>query len=218
RSINLNGDYGQPGLVVVASSKALSQPTDVQSWPGANAPNGISKVIITAYHSGKFAIFEPDQTQAGGWAIHRVALPAPYSIKVPRGLATSFRAADPSSPGTPGLVFVANRLDNSVSIINPHLRALVGGFALQHDPTPQVIRVGRRFLYDANQTSGTGRFDHGMPGAGGQRGSVSLQARRGCREGVQVRHHRDTPTGLARRRYDDRHQSGGALEPFGKHG
>jgi hypothetical protein len=153
-SINLNRDYAQSGLEELPTSLALAQPTDIVVLEGTDNPTGIDKVFITAYHSDKVAVLAPDPVSPSGWLIRRIPIPLNnqgdgYTMAGPRGLAVSSRARSPHSPTRPGLVFCLNRLNNTVSVLDPHLETVIATFPLQNDPTPRVIRRGRRFLYGA---------------------------------------------------------------------
>jgi YVTN family beta-propeller protein len=72
----------------------------------------------------------------------------------PRALAVKYpRAGVAGDPGA--RVYCLNRLDNSVSVIDPITDTLVATFPLRFDPTPLHIKNGRKFLYDA-RLSGNG--------------------------------------------------------------
>ncbi len=156
QSLNLNHDYTMSSDTPVLPADALAQPTDVVLIESGTPDNTPDALVITAFHSDLVAFLEPDNNVDGGWAITRVPLHAVntslgYSMIGPRGLAYSKVAADPGSAA--GLVFVMNRLDNSISIVNPHTKALAAtGFFRMQDPTPRVIREGREFLYGAKHS------------------------------------------------------------------
>jgi DNA-binding beta-propeller fold protein YncE len=52
-------------------------------------------------------------------------------------------------------LYVLNRFDATISIINTVTEARVGTASI-YDPTPHAIRLGRPFLYDTHRTSGLG--------------------------------------------------------------
>jgi YVTN family beta-propeller protein len=148
-------------LTEVTPDLALSQPTDVLLVETGGPVPEIQKVFLTAYHSDKVAVLHPDSSVHGGWRINQIPISIPelakdYGMAGPRGLAFSPNAVDPATPTEPGLVFCANRLSNSISVINPHTEAVIAEFTLQHDPTPKRIRKGRKFLYSAAEFSGNG--------------------------------------------------------------
>lgn len=173
RSINLNRDYSQAALVELPFADALAQATDVvviedgspspfPTLPGSSTPVGtVHGVAITAFGSDKVAILRPDAAQPSGWAITRIAIPminpvAGYSAVGPRSLVYDPTAPDPTGLSRPGLLFVANRLDNSLAVVSPWNNAVVFQRSLGSDPTPREIRNGRRFLYSAWFGSGNG--------------------------------------------------------------
>jgi hypothetical protein len=156
QSINLNRNYALTTLTEVSSSSALSQPTDVLLMETGST---VDKVILTAYHSDKIAFLAPSTSTVGGWAINRLTVPlltttGGYSVSGPRGLAMAKNAVDSATPSQPGILFVMNRLNNTIVAVNPHTETIITQKALANDPTPAVIREGRQFLYSADATSG----------------------------------------------------------------
>ena len=162
-SINLNRDYSvSNSLATLPSNETISQPTGLALLEDAV---GIQKVVLCAFDSNAVLILTPDANAPGGWTSERVLvqpenLPEPgqsgYSISGPRAVVIHPGIADPSTPTQPGLAYVSNALDNSVVVINPFTAGIVARFQLQFDPTPQVIRSGREFLYGAfHSGSGT---------------------------------------------------------------
>ena len=152
QSIDFNRDLAQPGVVPVSpASLGLAQPSAVLVRENPVGPEGVGQVIVAFQHSDNVAILEPSNSAPGGWVLSRVAIPVPvsahgYSISGPSGLAQSAAA---------GLVYVMNRFSDSVAVINPQTKALVGQFLLNNDPTPLVINRGREFLYSTRH-SGNG--------------------------------------------------------------
>ena len=53
-------------------------------------------------------------------------------------------------------LYVLNHLDGSVSLVDLKTRRAVATLALRHDPTPPLVKEGRRFLYNAALTSRNG--------------------------------------------------------------
>lgn len=158
QSINLNRDYTQPALTAVAPADALSQPTDIAVISGTD--NAIDKIFITAFHSDAVARLRPDVNAPGGWDIHKIAIPVlspvdGYSVAGPRGLAVGKRLRNEAG-STETFVFANNRLDNTVVVISAGSEQIVGHFPLQNDPTDLVVRTGRKHLYNAASTSGSG--------------------------------------------------------------
>jgi len=145
--------------VGVAKSAALAQPTDVVVYEPLEGP---TKVYFTAFGSDRIGVLTPTtDPNPYNWPLTRIAVTPvsglPNPVAGPRGLALkAANAADPSDPGA--RLYVLNRLDNSVSILDPTNDTLAPiTFALHHDPTPQYIHDGRKFLYSAT-LSGNG-FD-----------------------------------------------------------
>lgn len=159
QSINLNRDYSVAALTeVTPKSQALSQPTDVVVL--SDQDGGVQKLFLTAYHSDKIARLQPDANAPGGWDIKRIKIPVlkpaqKYTIAGPRGLTIGKRLKNRVGSNDT-FVFVANRLDNTVAVVSTTSETIVGHFSLQYDPTPDVIRVGREHLYDAERHSGNG--------------------------------------------------------------
>ena len=56
---------------------------------------------------------------------------------------------------TRGQLYVFNRFASSISVLNLETKTLVETVAML-DPTPEVIKVGRKHLYDTHRTSGLG--------------------------------------------------------------
>lgn len=160
RSVNLNRDYTSAVLGAVPAGGTLSQPADVVVVP--DAAGGVQKLFVTAFHSDRIARLSPDAASPGGWNIQRIPIlllngssAAAYSVAGPRGLAFGAGLRGPN--GIPDdLVFVANRLDNTVFVLSATSELPVGHFALRNDPTSFVIRRGRAHLYDAKTHSGSG--------------------------------------------------------------
>jgi DNA-binding beta-propeller fold protein YncE len=53
-------------------------------------------------------------------------------------------------------LYVLNRLDASISVIDTQRRRTIATVALRHDPTPEIVKAGRPLLYDAAKFSGHG--------------------------------------------------------------
>lgn len=147
-SINLNRNYTPSGPTVqeVATNLGIVQPTDVDLFESGG---NVTRIALTGYHSNNIALLTPlpnNSSTAGGYTISRVSLPpqAGYSITGPRGVA--FNAAG-------SLLFVHGRLDNSLRVINTSTATLASTKAMQ-DPTPAVIKTGRKFLYSSQFSRG----------------------------------------------------------------
>lgn len=126
-----------------ARSTALAQPTDIIFEPsgaaGWVASFGTDRVARVDMSGNVLARVEVGT--ATGSAID------PRNKRGPRGLALH---------GTSGMLYVVNRISNTLSVVNTATASLVGEMAVgRHDPTPLAIRQGRGFLYDA-KISGNG--------------------------------------------------------------
>ena len=145
RDINTEGS-GTP----VLPSEALAMPTDLVVVEPASGP---TKVYVAAFGSDRVGVVTlANPADASTWTLARIAIPvAPLSSNPrsgPRALVFKSKIVSSQDPGD--RVYVLNRLDNSVSILNPQTNAFVETFALRQDPTPAYIREGREFLYSAD--------------------------------------------------------------------
>lgn len=147
RTIDLNRDYTASGFTPIQpKEERVSQPTDVLIIPGEAQPEHI---VVACFGSDSVLILSPDPNGNGGWLRTQVDI-APlvgYGASGPRGLAYD-SAQD--------RVWVVNRLDNSLACFTPDAvtPGTVTRIPLKNDPTPDVIRTGRQFLYSAHETSG----------------------------------------------------------------
>lgn len=146
RDLNLDG-AGDP----VGPGGAVCQPMDVAAWVG---PSGnVEKLFVASFGTDRIAVVSDLDLPPASWTVSTFDVPPlappPNAIAGPRGL-----ALDVGAPGGDAL-FVLNRLDASIAKFDAVTHQLLGTQALTHDPTPEYVRVGRRFLYDA-KLSGTG--------------------------------------------------------------
>jgi len=155
RDLNaLVDDPGQGILTPVAFDEALTMATDVALY---EVDGVVEKAFVAAMGSDRVGVLEPAPTgPATDWPLRRIDL-APVGgndMAGPRGLVV--KEANPADPADPGArLYVANRLDNSVTVIDPVSETIVDAFALAQDPTPDYVRAGRQYLYGA-QFSGNG--------------------------------------------------------------
>ena len=147
-SIDLNRDYTSSGMEPIDDvGSHVSQPMDVLA---ARDNLGAEHVILALFGSDEVMILTPDSSSNGGWARRHVDIP-PVAMSGtstgPRGLA--FDAHE-------GVVWVLNRLDNSLAWfpLLPSGTPSAQRVDLQRDPTPDIVRQGRPFLYSAHLTSG----------------------------------------------------------------
>ncbi|HJU42893.1 MAG TPA: hypothetical protein VJ691_08760 [Vicinamibacterales bacterium] len=127
----------------VAKTEALAQPTAVVPDPASGT------LYVAAFGTDRIARVSPD-----GSVLSRIdlgpatgAAVASRTMRGPRGLALN---------GTTRHLYVMNRISNTIAVVDVTVDAMlreipVGSF----DPTPDVIRTGRGFLYDA-RLSGNG--------------------------------------------------------------
>ena len=138
----VHGNTNFPSLTDLTN--ALAQPTALVFGPsGANyfvAAFGSDRVAqVNAENGAIMARIELSPTAAGSAA-------DPRNKRGPRGLALKPGAA----------LYVANRIANTLTVINPTNRVVVREIPIgSYDPTPTAIRQGRGFLYDA-KLSGAG--------------------------------------------------------------
>ncbi len=142
---DLNPGFTYTNLPNLAEkTNALAQPTAIVFGPSGG------NFFVAAFGSDRIAQVNPDT----GGIISRIEL-APTAAgsgvdarrkRGPRGLALK-----------PGVVlYVANRISGTISIIDLQTRAVVREMPVgSFDPTPATIREGRGFLYDA-KLSGNG--------------------------------------------------------------
>ena len=129
-----------------ALSTALAQPTNVVFDPSGNF------MYVAAYGTDRVA--QVDTSGHVLWFVE-VAPPTgagsnvdPAHKRGPRGLALNAGAQT---------LYCLNRIANSISIINTSTKTVTNQIAVGTDPTPQAIKNGRGFLYDAKLSgNGTG--------------------------------------------------------------
>ncbi len=125
-----------------ALSTALAQPTDVAWSPDQE------QLYVASFGTDRIGILDPQGRKLGHIPLTAAAATdraAPRDKRGPRALA--------HHPGQP-LLYVMNRLSNSISVIDTARRAVLLELGLP-DPTPAAVREGRGFLYDA-MLSGNG--------------------------------------------------------------
>src|SRR5207248_2319588 len=116
-------------------AQSLSQPGQ-----GVFSADG-SRYYLTAFGSAKVAVLN-----AAGTVTARIAVGGG-----PSGVALKESVAR---------LYVMNRFDDTISIVDTSTNAAVGVIGVagpsRFDPSPDVIKAGRKFLYDAQVTSGHG--------------------------------------------------------------
>jgi hypothetical protein len=151
---DLNSDNrGKP----VSYQASLAHPMAVAVYEPVGGP---LKVFVAAFHRDRIGVILPGKVSALKWTVKGFGVPRASSsgnpMAGPRGLAIRYRI--PGNPKDPGdRLYILNRLDNSIVEVDPVTERVLKIQALQNDPTPSSVRIGRRFLYDAG-LSGNG-FD-----------------------------------------------------------
>lgn len=137
--LNPNVDYSQfPNPA--AQATALAHPSAIVFEPGGNYS------YVAAFSSDRVA-----KISADGAVLARIRIGGdtadPRQMRGPRGLALDAER---------GKLYVLNRIANSVSVVDTKSERVISEVPIgAYDPTPQVIRNGRGFLYDA-RLSGNG--------------------------------------------------------------
>jgi YVTN family beta-propeller protein len=140
--LNPDIDYSvMPNLE--ARAKALAQPTAVVFDPSGEY------FYVAAFGSDRVA-----KLNLAGSILERIEISStkgvtadPKNKRGPRGLALH---------PTGSHLYVMNRIANTIAVIDTKTSSVVAEFPSgSYDPTPEVIRVGRGFLYDA-RLSGNG--------------------------------------------------------------
>ncbi|ANM31077.1 hypothetical protein ABI59_18100 [Acidobacteria bacterium Mor1] len=133
-------------------NKSLARLTSVVPYENGGS---VSKVFFTAMSSDRIGVIVPTAQAPINWKIRRINVsPVDAPIAGPRGLALKDASGSAGDPGE--RLYVLNRVDNSITIIDPVAETVVDSFDLSADPTPDYITDGRRFLYDA-KLSGNGK-------------------------------------------------------------
>ncbi len=150
RDLNMNS-AGNP----VSKAEALTMATDVAVY---EPTLGVSKVFVAAFGSDRVgALSNTTAANPLNWSVARIDIPvAAGSLSArtgPRGLTLKPATGSLLDPGD--RLYVLNRLDNSIAIINPVNDTHLETFKLQSDPTPDHIVIGREFLFSAEH-SGSG--------------------------------------------------------------
>lgn len=145
----------QPLNRPVQFKDALAQLTSLVAFERAGQT---PKVFFTAMSSDRIGVIEPSTSVAAiNWPRRKIDVTpvTPGAMAGPRGIA--LRPA--SSDGTvPARLYVLNRIDPSVTVIDPVTETEVAGMSFPLAATnlePKPIVKGRRFLYDA-RLSGNG--------------------------------------------------------------
>lgn len=159
-SAPLSAGLLNPTLVTAPVSKgqSLSMLTDIALYDDGGA---LPKLYFTAFGNDRIGIIEPDPSASNPvqWKLRRIDIPTINGnpLAGPNGLAV--RIAGTHAPVDLGdRVYVLNHLDGSITTIDPSIEQIVQGseLSLSHDPRPQYLTLGQRFLYDS-KLSGNGK-------------------------------------------------------------
>lgn len=104
-----------------------------------------SKLMVVAQGSGKLAIYDTADLEAGAITANandQIAL----SAGGPSGVVYDERS---------GKAYVMTRFDNGISVVDVAARTELGHTTM-YNPEPEHITAGRKFLYDASYTSANG--------------------------------------------------------------
>jgi len=111
---------------------SLAQPTDLRFLPSG------AKAYVAALGSNKVGVLDGTTGAVTG--------------RIPVGQGPVGLALAPDGQ----TLYVLNRFDGTISVVNTASDAVAATVSLGFDPTPAVVRNGRPFLYDASLTSAHG--------------------------------------------------------------
>jgi YVTN family beta-propeller protein len=107
---------------------SLAQPLDLVFQPDGR------EAYVAAFGSGNIGVLD-----AQGHVVDRIAVGFG-----PGGVALDSRR---------GRLYVLNHLEATITVVDVRQRRTVAQTALRYDPTPELVKRGRRFFYDAKATS-----------------------------------------------------------------
>jgi YVTN family beta-propeller protein len=130
---DLNAEFGEGPMPAAELLRAnsLAQPLQV-----AFEPTG-AKAYVAAFGSGKVGVLDG-------------------SGRVTGRIAVGFGPAGLALDAARGRLYVMNRFDATISVIDTARESVIATVPLGHDPTPAAVKAGRPLLYDAAATSGRG--------------------------------------------------------------
>jgi YVTN family beta-propeller protein len=138
--LNLQRRDEQP-LAIAEPENAIAQPTDV-----IFTSNG-EKAFVASFGTDRIGVFDAAGNALASIRLTKTSAEAanPQRKRGPRALAMHRNGTT---------LYALNRLSNSVSVVDTEAQRVVAEVML-HDPTPDVIRSGRGYLFDAT-LSGNG--------------------------------------------------------------
>ncbi|MDB6032826.1 MAG: hypothetical protein JWM16_3164 [Verrucomicrobiales bacterium] len=132
RDLNPHLDYMKRTLPQAERALALGDPRGIE-WSGDG-----THAYITGMGSRNLVIVNSDGQRTN---------PEPIELEEgPTGIALDEGR---------GRIYVWNRFSSSISVVDPVSRSVLTN-VLVFDPTPEIVRKGRRHLYDTRKTSGLG--------------------------------------------------------------
>lgn len=139
--LNPTIDYGVlPNPVALAES--IATPT------GLALDASASRLYVAGFGSDRIGVLDLAGNVLGRIDVRPPAPSTTVDMRGPRGLALH---------PTGGFLYALNDLSATLAVIDTASLAVTAELAFAHDPLPQVIREGRRFLHDARLSgNGTG--------------------------------------------------------------
>ena len=133
KAVNLNPhiDHSPAADPLSGRELSLAQPLDLVFQPDGK------EAYVAAFGSRKIGVLD-----GTGGVVDRIAVGFG-----PAGLALDSKRQR---------LYVLNHLDATLSVVNLRTRQAIATVSLRHDPTPDVVKQGRPFLYDATLTSRNG--------------------------------------------------------------
>lgn len=135
--LNPHINFNQPAGSLSEIQESLASPGDLLFSSDGQT------LYVTAFSSGKVAIFDTATLEEGDSGQRTL-------IEVgegPSGIALDEQRSR---------LYVMNRLDHSISIVDTKQNKEISEFVLPYNPEPESVVEGRKFLYDARLTSGRG--------------------------------------------------------------
>jgi len=145
RHLNKHIDYDAKPVPAGVRERTLAQPAALTL-----SPDG-SRLYVAAFGSAAVGVFETAELDADTFT-PSVRARIPVSGGGPAGLALDAEGER---------LFVYTRFDNAVSVVDLAEGREVAKQRL-HNPEPEVVIAGRRFLYDAELSSGNGESSCGV--------------------------------------------------------
>ncbi len=154
-----DANLGSTGAVIPKAGSSEGKPTALLTDLAILESGGaVQKVYGAAMGNDRIAVFSP----IGASNAADVATWIRSTIDLPTGTLNGAKRFGPrglvlAQIATGSRLYVLNRIDNSIVTIDTATDTVLANesYALAADPTPDVVKLGRRFLYDA-ELSGKG--------------------------------------------------------------